>query len=474
MKICFVLSFLCLSACATWDNPGEYAAIRSQPSNAQIRQNGKLVGVTPAIVFIPRGKDNSEFTLSLRGETQSLVLKRKYKWGKSFGRNLIFFSLAPIGWITDLITHAAWQPESNGSVKFSFSDDESDRKKISKGEELAIAPPRSIHPDISDEMAPYIEKEIRRKYPQYWIRPYESTISTFSAFSVDFDNDLKLEDSTQLYGRLGVKKIATSSLNTEGRRTKATIRINDFFSPETDFSTEVELPEESSEIVKKYDWMGVRREYLYWLPNAVFLDFGDSATSLTMDNKDQHRAKSYSSDDFVGKVSSVVSTIGFRRIILPSRRDEWRYRFRLVPTGSFSYAKEVFPTASATIRNIVFTRTHADIGWGPSFNYENFRWNLYFNFLPLVTYDSIVTSNATHDFDFDELGVNFGAELGLMYFFKSGWTLRLYSRSATIPLDLWKKLWPQVSGTNERVDGASFISSGLAIGYVIPNKDLPF
>ncbi len=473
-----VLFFWLLGGCATWDAPGEFTVIRSEPPNAQIRENGKFLGVTPSIIYVPRGYESRKYTLSLGGDTQELEIKRHYKWGKSFGRNFIFMSLAPVGWLTDLISQAAWRPDPGGSVTFKAREEKDNSKKIpKKGAVIAIAPPRSTHPDISDVMAAYIEKEMQKKYPQYSFLSYHSTVSTFADFSVDYDDDPRNEDLPNLYGRLGTNKIVISNLEIEHDKVRALINVKDFLDPASDFSTEIALPKESAEIVKKHDWVGVKPKYFYWLPNSVFLDFGESATSLTTITGTQEeiiRASSYHSDDFIGQVSRLVSTIGIRRIILPSQRDEWRYRFRLVPTASFSYAKETFPTGPTPVRQIIFTRTHADVGWGPSFNYENYRWNFYINVLPVLTYDSIATANATHEFEFSDVGVGGGAELGVMYFFKSGWTIRLYSRSANIPIDLWAKLWPEVTGTSQRIASSSFVSSGIAIGYVIPNKDLPF
>lgn len=470
----FLFLLLFLSGCATWDVPGDYTIVRSNPPGAKIKKDGNDLGVTPAVVYIPRGKEY-DITVQLNGEQKNIPIKKKYKWGKSFGRNLVFLSVAYVGWVTDLITGAAWQAESEVNANFDGQKASAQKQKVTTEPiTVAIAPPHAYHPNISDDVGPLVEKEIQKKYPKYKILPYESTYEKFADLGSNFDDDPRPEEYPNLYGRLGIQKVVTSNVNTSNNSIHVSTRVIDFLNPETNSSHDFNVDTEKIEAVKAHGWIN-RPEYYYWMPNAVFFDMGKAGTLLTLNNVEAIEGASYHSDDVLGKISQVVSTISIRRIVVPSRRDEWRYRFRMVPTGSFSYAKEKFPTAPVAIRDTVFVRTHADIGWGPSFNYENQKWNFYFNILPILTYDLIETSNATTDFEFSELTANVGAELGFLYFFKnSGWTIRFYSRSAVEPADLWGKLFTQVAGVSEKVTSASFITSGLAVGYVIPNKDLPF
>lgn len=465
-----------LSGCATWDVPGDYTTVRSTPSGAQITKNGKDLGVTPAVVYVPRDKEDYDLRVQLNDEEKNIRIKKKYKWGKSFGRNFVFLTYAIVGWITDLVTGAAWQAESEVSVNFDGQKSMATKPK-GKNEVItvAIAPPHSAHPNISDDVGPIVEREIKKKFPNYKVLPYESTYSKFADLGSTFDDDPKPEDFPNLYGRLGIQKVVTSNVDTSNNKIRVTAKVTDFLALENAAIHEFSVDSDKVEAVKTYGWVNRPNYYSYWMPNSVFFDTGNSATALTLNNAEEIRGSSYYADDVLGKISQVVSTISIRRIVIPSRRDEWRYRFRMVPSGSFSYAKEKFPTAPISIRDTVFARTHADLGWGPSFNYENQSWSFYFNILPLLTYDLIETSNTTTDFEFSETGVNLGLEVGFLYFFKnSGWTLRMYSRSAAEPKDLWGKLLTQVAGVTEKVTAANFLTSGFAIGYVIPNKDLPF
>lgn len=472
-NLSLVLLLFFLSGCATWDVPGDYTIVRSTPSGAQITKDGKVLGTTPAVVFIPRGR-KYDVSLRLNDEEKHVPIKKRYKWGKSFGRNFVFLSGAFIGWIVDLANGSAWQAERE--VDVSFEGQKSVVQKPKNKNEVttvAIAPPHADHPNISDDIGPIVEKEIKDKFPHYKVLSYESTYTKFADLGSNFDDDPRPQDYPTLYGRLGIQKVVTSNVDTSNDKILVNAKVIDFLAPETNSTHDIDVESEKIEAVKEHGWIK-RPQYYYWLPNAVFFDMGSSATQLTLNDVDTIKASSYYSDDMIGRISQVVSSISIRRVVIPSRRDEWRYRFRMVPTGSFSHAKETFPTAPVAIRNTIFARTHADIGWGPSFNYENQKWDLYFNFLPILTYDLVETSNATTDFSFSETGIGVAAELGFLYFFKNGWTLRFYSRSAGEPSELWGKLFTQVAGVNEEVTAASFVTSGFAIGYVIPNKDLPF
>ncbi|MCB0384363.1 MAG: PEGA domain-containing protein, partial [Bdellovibrionales bacterium] len=98
-------SVLFLTGCASLTHNGrnQVVVVDSRPSGAEVVYQGKVVGLTPALVEVERGKKVEVEVRHQEAGSKTLRLKADYRWGRSFAGNLVWLSLAPVGWFVDLI-----------------------------------------------------------------------------------------------------------------------------------------------------------------------------------------------------------------------------------------------------------------------------------------------------------------------------------------------------------------------------------
>lgn len=383
-------------------------------------------------------------------------------------------SLAPVGWGIDFLTGTAWnyQPEYQVS---GFKG--APPKVMNQGSDaIAIAPPLSQHPNISDDVGTQLGFLFQDKFKGLPVRvePYQKTLSTFNDYDWDFDYQGTEPDRYEIYSKLKVNKVFYSSLDTTSDPQSVIVRgkLRDILHPEVDTDVEFRLNKHSIQSVHELGWSSRKSEIISWLPNSVYLDMSTSNTALHIDDREYSTSPS-TSDDFIGQASKYLSAISLRHVTPPSRRPVWRYQFHLVPTASFSYATESFENFSP-LEGITFERIHTDIGWGPSFNYGNNKFNFFFNIIPIVTYDYVTANVNQRDYREQNFGAGLAAETGIMFFFTNSWNLKFFSRSATSNIESWKRIIHDIAGPQYQITSASFVTAGLAVGYIFSNKDLPF
>lgn len=463
---------LILSACASIGDHDQGILIRSTPSGASVYHGDKFLGTTPLLSRIQR-QHESYLDLKLGNEQKQLELKSKYRWGRSFGGNFALMSLAPLGWGIDFLTGSAWNYDPDYQVGFK----DSQAKTVKNGSDaIAIAPPLSQHPNISDDVGTQLSQLFQDKFKglPVSVEPYPKTLETFNDYDWDFDYQGTEADRYEVYSKLKVNKVFYSSLDTTSDPEHVIVRgkLRDILHPEVDADLEFLLNKTPLSSVHELGWSSRKSDIISWLPNSIYLDGSSSSTTLRIDDQNVSASTS-NSNDFIGQVSKYLSAISFRHVTPPSRRPVWRYQFHLVPTASFSYATENFREFQP-LHDVTFERIHSDIGWGPSLNYGNNKWNLFFNMIPIVTYDYISANANQRDYREQSFGAGLAAETGVMYFFKNTWNMKLFSRSATVNIDSWKRIIHDIAGSQHRIDSAGFITAGLSLGYTFPNKDLPF
>jgi|GEM_PF-3145578 len=455
--------------CASLDSSHQYLKVTTLPAGAQVYRDGQLLGVTPLLVEAKRSS-HDQLTVKVNDSTQELPLASHYKWSKSFWRNFIFLGYAPVGWVVDWISGASWFYDRDIYVDFQ------DQLKIPSAKRksvVAIAPPQTVHEIVADEVGGQLERALASRDPQSQVLPYQQTLQTFEDYGYDFNDPIPTGQEYDIYGKLKVDRIVSSQVNLDRDPISVDFEVRDLFRPESNSKGMLEIQAKDLQASENVSWLGSHSNILYWLPNSLFLDFANSATALTVNQQATTASASAASNDLLGQLTTVISDFSLRHIRIPPSREEWRYRFRFVPTVSFSYANETFSNIPS-LTGLNFTRGHFDAGWGASFNYENPRWDFFFNFLPLAAYDSVAVSANAVNFNSSQVGLSTAAELGIMRFFRSGWTLRFFSRTATVPTNLWQQAISNVQGQSVQVQSASFQQSGLSIGYVFPNKDLPY
>jgi len=467
------LSSLLFTACASVGDLDQAILVRSAPSGAEVTHDGKVLGHTPLLTRIPRQHSN-ELTLKLNDEEVKHPLKTRYRWGRSFGGNWALLSFAPVGWITDFVTGAAW----NYRPEFTVEGFKSTSPGL-KGPDsaIAIAPPLSVHPNISDEVGNQLTPKLREYLKSEnapHVLSYESTLNIFNDYAWDYDNAGSRSESYEVYSKTGANKIFFSKIDTASDPNNVLVQgeVRDILDPSTNRKINLTVDKALVPAIHDVGWSTRKENIVTLLPNSVYLDFSTSRTKLEI-NEEEVNASPRDTDGLLGQVYRYLSAVSFRNVTPPSKRPEWRYQFHLSPSASFSYAKEEFENY-APLANIDFQRTHIDIGWGPNFNYGNNHWNLFFNIFPLVNYDSVSATHNGKDYRAEDYGLKLGIELGVTYFFTQRFSLKFASRAANINTEMWESVIYDITGNETKIESASFATTGLSIGYTFPNKDLPF
>jgi hypothetical protein len=205
--LCLTL-LVTLSGCATIggnDDP-QAVLIQSDPPGASILIDGQDRGKTPRFVVMPRAY-RPRFNLEWHGKTTPVELDTHYRWTKSFWSNLIFLQLAPIGWLTDMLTGGAWEAKDPNIIDLDKSDGRA--KATSRPPKtVAIAPPQADSIGIADAGAQALEETLNRGRNGFKVLPYRDTLTTFVGHQYDYDGaPEKQEDRRVLYYKLGADAI---------------------------------------------------------------------------------------------------------------------------------------------------------------------------------------------------------------------------------------------------------------------------
>jgi hypothetical protein len=464
-----IILTLIISACASSGGRRQVVKINSTPPGVKVFHDEELLGQTPFLTELPR-KSSTEIFATDDNSKKQYTINGKYRWGRSFAGNLGFISLAPYGWLTDLITGAAWEYQEEIFLDLPPTKATGYLAPTT----IAVAPPLSSHPNISDEVGGLISSDLSAGQAPGTVLSYNQTLPVFNDHSIDNDDHGGKTDLYETAYKTKATKVYFGSIDTLSNSDKVLVtgELRDVFNPE--LSKKMDFAFDKSLTPSLYDvgWAERRSEFLTLMPNSIFVIPTSSSTSLTI-NDQEVTADEVPANGFFEQTSRLLSAISLKNFLPPSKRPEWRYHFRLTPNLSFSYAREQFDEIPA-LDGVQFERFHTDIGWGPSFNYGNNRFNLYFNIFPTLGYDTVSTEWQGQSYREDNLGVTLGVELGFMMFIKERWSIQIFSRSASIPPGMWSEIISDVTKTSTDVDSASFIGGGIAVGYTFPNKDLPF
>ena len=443
--------------------------INSETPGADVYVKNELVGETPLLIRVPRDR---HLWVILKGQDQedAFELNGEYRTGRAFWGNFAFLTLAPIGMGVDLLTGASWKYHESYLFPFSFSRT---AKANQAPKTLAVAPLLSDHPNISDEVGALVSTALKKKFSEVKVMPYSESLNTFNDYNMDFDSPGDESDHIESAYELKAESFYFGEIDTSSKSDKVIVRghLKNIVQDTPDKEMNFEFDSKNISSVDEVGWKHRHSDLISWLPNSVFLDFSNSSTQLQIDNKTV-QASSSGLDGALGKVADYLSAISFKNFKLPSKRPEWRFHLRFSPTASLSYAREKFNDPA--LSDIQFERFHADAGWGPSLNYGNNKMNFYFNLYPLLGYDVITSKDAVKNYREEAVGLNLGAEMGYIYFFREHWALRLFSRSANVNSTLWQNIIQDITKTTAQVQTASLQTSGISIGYVFSNKDLPF
>lgn len=463
----FVLLFALLtivSGCATVRSSGTKQAllVQTSPPGASLNVKGRSAGQSPKYILIDRGHEMSVDVASAEGPIR-VPLKKSYRWGQSFFPNLIFLSFAPIGWLVDLVSGAAWeaQPPPTLQVRLSAAD-QAIARAPKRADVVAIAPPLTDQLNLSDTGGQAIESQLNKEKAN--VIPYQSSLPTFLGNDYDYDGAPKQEDRAALYYALGATKIYESTVVPQDDHFILKARERNVYTGTLHSGFQVRLEPESSidRVFTKNVW------WSRLLPNTLAVDFVDTRIQLQRGDK-SYDLTNTNDDAWWAVTMRYLSALNITS--LPPRRygRSARWAFNLVPVLRVS-RREVVATSLPSINpldttNEEYTRWLLSGGYGGEVGWQVSRHYLYFNAAPVLYWSQISWKAAEQNRSVTNIGVQFAGELGYILYFNTNWHARFFSRTQQEDAAGWSEALNTRLPSSAEATTASLLVAGISVGY---------
>lgn len=398
MKNCFVyfaaLAALFSTGCASvfFNDYKQVVLVQSDPPGVEIfGENGEKLGVTPAYVKIRRAYSTQLTLRSSLGEVKSVSLKGHYRWSPSFYGNLVYVTLAPVGWGIDLATRTALQFENPGVVAF---------ERRAKGHvkmrapAQVIAPPQAEYHSLSLEAAKVVEEELKRRFPRDHVIDYEKSRPTFTKFH--YRNDVKADKEylEKILYELDADQYVETTVNEDGPNVKMDVVVFDAFSRKAINSFSLERPREQFKVYQHSGFVRFLSKHFTFSPNAVGIDFTSYSSTFDLsrdnplpDGTTQVEGERVSEKGF-DQWLSWIGSLNILYVRPPHVGRGWDFNLLFIPNlylaaNTFRYPQLV------DIKDVEFRRFRMGGGYGPQLSASSRYGIFYFTLMPTYNYTNI-------------------------------------------------------------------------------------
>lgn len=465
----FLIAALLFSSCATigHDARNQAVLVQSDPPGAEIKLDGKVVGQAPMYVLIPR-KAHPELTLSRDGLERSVPIDTKYRWGTAFFSNLVFYVAAPVGWLVDLVSGSAWNPQDPEIVTMkpdalpiseAMLDDE-----LPPPREAVIAPPRAESLGLSNAAIPVLEDaiNIRRGISGYSVIPYDKTLPLFLARGYDFDGVGGDDDTRMLNQSFEAKAVWHSTFERDGDSMNLKAELED-----TRTHTKIDQLDIKLDPTDERSRTFAQGFHLFTLPNA--LTFSLSTQYFTYDRPGAGSVSLQAADvrQWWQKGLQYLSAISITNLPVyrPERQGRWSLDF--IPMLKIS-RRDLVANGSSDVDGQEFTRWMGAVGYGPEIGYQVGHHYFYFDLDINAAWTNITWSQSGQDFSVTKTGFVTSAEVGYLYSLTDIWSLRVFGQSYPENAEAWKEALNKSSRSPvaAQAEGVANNSTvGISIGF---------
>jgi hypothetical protein len=473
--ILLIIAACSLSGCATigHDASNQAVLVQSDPPGAEITLDGKVVGSTPMYVLVPREK-NPKLTLSRDGIEKRADLKPKYRWGASFFSNLVFYVAAPVGWVVDMVSGAAWNPQDPEVVSLKKGE-EDPANEVTLEEILppltaiAIAPPRAESLELSNAAIPVIEDAIseRKGFSGYHILPYEQSLPLFLARGFDYDGNGSEDEKRMLYQSLNANGIWHTNFVRDGDSMKLEAELEDTRTHQ--ITDEFDLLLDPSDERSKAFAQGFN---LFTLPNAV--TFSLSTQYFTYDRPGAETVSLQAADlgYWWQKGLQYLSQISITNLPVyrPDRAGRWSLNF--IPVLKIS-RRDLIANGAADVGGQEFLRWLGTVGYGPELGYQVGRHYLYADLNLNAVWTDISWSHAGQDYSVTKGALQTSLEIGYLYSINDIWSLRVFASSFPENSEAWGEALRK-SSTKSQVSQQEGVANNSTIGISVGFSYEPF
>lgn len=462
MSLCGVI--MLLSSCSSLVRSERQQVVWIESEQDQLKvlnPRGESLGETPGYFEIRRARRPKLLFEDPQGAIEKIALPTRYRWADSGLRNLIFYVYAPVGWVTDLVSGAAWQIDGLPATKTTITS----KKRI------AVAPAQAPNEEISDRVAELVVDQLRLQYPDFEILDYLETKSKFFKAGIDHGYGPRDHKLARIYFDLKIdwivhSKLQTNELSAELSRPQVwseTIEAGSL--SRSDVLPYFELEPESlleKTFLNKSLWARL-------LPNSVALQSRTKSFDLVVgDNRSLVARGSRESSKGLEQALSILDSIEVSNTVSKLNRDGLVYRWALVPRvgASRDRFRVVSENESLLAENFRFRLLEVHLGYGLEVGVQWGRNYLFLKVVPRATWASLRwRTDRGIEGQSENLALTLETETGVLAFIDQHWFVRASVSVADSNQSLWDPMVNTLDAPGNLRLEPNLTTSSLQLGY---------
>jgi hypothetical protein len=456
-----------VSGCAFMQTNGtrQNVVIRSVPPGAEIFVNGEPAGTTPQYLSVQR-KHPALIEVDSAAGAERVELEKQYRWRDSFFSNLIFLTYAPVGWVVDLASGAAYERKNPAPVHVRLTREDEIAAKHARNRLIAVAPPQADSAEMSDAGAQALQEAVEQSQ-QGKLRPYDDTVGIFAEYNYDFDERPGEKDRAKIYSLLGVDAIYESSIVEENGKFVLKSKETNVYTGQDHDSFQLALSTRGvSKTYTRKDW------WARLLPNSLGVSFANEDLEFKQGNSTYY-SQTVGGDQWWALGLKYLSALDIDNIPLRRPGHAARWQFAFVPAIRLSRMRirvSGLPlSASGVGEDSEYIRWWISAGYGPEVGYQISRHYIYLNFIPDLYWTNLDWVDSGQAKSVSATSVSYQAETGYVVSIGTHWAARLFSRTVGERNEIWGEALKNRLPTSQALDTHTLIG-GLSIVYRLTPK----
>jgi hypothetical protein len=458
----FCLIFLLCCQCASLTDRKQYVRVAPPKAQTKIYYDSELVGQGPSTLRITR-KPRPQIIFQDQGKNTPLTLKTKYRWGHSFAGNALLLSVAPIGWVADFATGAAWESQDILSSNMSSLDHNS---------RILIMPPVGVTSQESRQLGQLIEKWLSD-----WLKEKKKTSKVLSfdqtyytSLGLGFDEESStLQNDIDTYNELLHDTDATHLVFSQYSDENALVELI-FYDPYAEKIIENkslgQLPFQKEEAT----WSSLLIQSFEFLPNTLSLGSITTAYSGCASNASPQDFR-YCAKEGEPSALSFISSLSLGNILHFRKRQPWRVYFRFYPDFNISANQLDFVKASSSLPDLSMDWVFISLGYGPRLSFILPIGEIFMDAMLIqsLNYTKLYTNNFSQTQWVG--GVGASSQAGIHSWVSNHWNIRAYLRIQSLGILQDLRIDGVDPGT-QFADGIGIVQAGISVGYYFEEEKM--
>jgi hypothetical protein len=462
--VILVFAILFLSACGSIDHHArhQYVLVRSNPPGAEIYYRGDKVGTTPAFIEVRRQK-KAELLVGTNSEKVVAPLDTEYRW-EGFWSNLVFLTVAPVGWAIDFATGSAWTFQDPSPVQLR----QSKGPFASRTPTLAVAPPLSPSVRTSDEAGALWSKKLPEIFPKAKILSYRQTLPAFAENGYDFDGRPSRDEEYELFAKMKADGVLESELKETDQGVELQGRVRDVYSNSLGKEQILSAVPIEHKAGAPLPWYDRSTKWFHLIPNTAGIEASTDDTTLDSAGT-KYTASAVHGKTIWSTLVPFLSAIDLTRLQTPRRESAGRWKFEFVPAIRLSYRRIEFAQL-APVTGYEFEYFQLGAGVGPELGYQSGPHYTYLNFIPMLGYHQLMWAHGD-SIRKSRLGaVTQRFEVGYLYFINENLSARIFSKTTTSPTRMWNQAVQDIDPGAPQISTGQDLSAGISVSYTFQSR----